>query len=145
MNTEENKAIVRRYLQAIFEKNDIATAATLLADNYLCYEPGREEAGDRAGTLEELKAFRAAFPDEQLRNSEFTAEGDTVVVRTLFEATHRGDFYGTPASGNRISAPYTIRFRLANGKIVEERDEYDAQDFMRQLGAKPESSGHQKS
>jgi steroid delta-isomerase-like uncharacterized protein len=135
MNAEENKAIVTSYLQAVFDKNDLATAAGLLAENYLCYEPGREAPGDRAGTIEELKAYRAAFPDEQLRNSELSAEGDRVVVRTRFEATHRGDFYGMPASGNRISAPFTIRFRLANGKIVEERDEYDPQEFMRQLGA----------
>src|SRR5438128_8814290 len=121
MNTEENMAIVRRYLQAVFEKDDLAAAATLLADDYVCYEPGRKEPGDRASTLQDLKAYRAAFPDEQLRNSELATEGDTVVVRTHFEGTHRCDFYGMPASGNRISAPFTIRFRVANGKIVEER------------------------
>src|SRR5438132_13577019 len=144
MNTEENKAIVRRYLQAVFEKDDLATAADLLADEYQCYEPGREEPSDRAGTLQELKAYRAAFPDEQLQINELTAQGDTVVVRTRFEGTHRGEFYGMPASGKRIHAPYTIRFRVANGKIVEERDEYDPQEFMRQLGAMPQSSGQKE-
>jgi steroid delta-isomerase-like uncharacterized protein len=143
MNTEQNKDIVSRYLQAVFDRADLASAADLLAENFVCYEPGREETGDRAGTIQDLRAYRVAFPDEQLRNIELTTEGDMVVVRTLFEGTHRGDFYGLPASGNRISAPLTIRFRVANGKIVEERDEYDPQAFMRQLGAIQEPSAHQ--
>jgi len=133
MNTEENKNIVRHYVQEIYEKGNIAVAKELLADNYLCYDPGREQPAGRDATIQELKDFRAAFPELQLGNPEYTAQGDTVSVRLTLEGTHRGSYAGMPATGKWIKMPFTIHFRVSDGKIVEERDEYDAEGFMRQL------------
>ena len=139
MSTKENENIVRRYLDEVF-KGNIDAAGELLADNYICYEPG-EEPANRAATIASNKAYRKAFPDMRLSNVQITGEGDTVTVRSKFEGTHRGEFAGMPASGNKFSLPYTIHFRVANGKIVEERDEYDPEAFMRALGT-PHTKEH---
>lgn len=135
MNTEQNKSIVRRYLQEVWEKGNLAVANELLAENYLCYEPGATEPFGRDATVRDLKAYHVAFPDLRLNNPEFSAEGDTVSVRATMQGTHQGEFGGIAASGHRISLPFSVRFRVADGKIVEERDDYDQQEFMRQLGA----------
>jgi steroid delta-isomerase-like uncharacterized protein len=135
MNPKENENIVRRYLELVLGKEDIATAADFLAENFLCYEPGEEAPAGRDADIEQIKAFRAAFPDQRLSDMQITSEGDKVYVRSIYEGTHLGNFAGMPASRNRISAPYAMQFRVVNGKIVEERDDYDIQDFMRQLGA----------
>ena len=54
-------------------------------------------------------------------------------MRLTLKGTHRGSYAGMPATGKWIKMPFTIHFRVSDGKIVEERDEYDAEGFMRQL------------
>ena len=68
-------------------------------------------------------------------------EGDKVVTRYTATGTHQGEFFGVPASGNRIemSGIQIDRFDEESGKMVEEWPEYDLLGAMKQMGAVPES------
>jgi predicted ester cyclase len=56
----------------------------------------------------------------ELRGTEETVvEGaDTVVIRSLYEATHTGPFLGIPATGRRIAYEAVDMLRVAEGRIV---------------------------
>ncbi|MGW7415037.1 ester cyclase [Streptomyces sp. NPDC054863] len=53
--------------------------------------------------------------------------------------THDGEFFGIPASGNRISVQAMNFYYLADGRIVGERGQPDLLGVMRQIGAVPAS------
>ncbi len=60
-----------------------------------------------------------AFPDQQTTIDDVFAEGDMVVVRATFKATHLGELFGIPPTSRSVTMSWISIYRLANGKIVE--------------------------
>ena len=63
------------------------------------------------------------------------ADGDKVVRRVSWTATHTGTFLGIPPSGRRVTCRETIILRIAQGKIAEEWNAADLLGLLQQLGA----------
>ena len=59
---------------------------------------------------------------------------------TTMRGTHRGDFFGLPATGREVTLTGVHIMRVADGKIVEHWGSNDDLGLMRQLGAIPEAS-----
>ncbi len=55
--------------------------------------------------------------------------------RFTLTGTHRGDFAGVPASGNKVSVTGHDFLRFKDGKISEHWAEVDMMTMMQQLGA----------
>ena len=66
------------------------------------------------------------------------AEGDKVVHRYTFRATHQGDFMGVPATGKVVTVTGIYISRFAGGKCVEDWFSGDLLGLMQQLGAIPQ-------
>ncbi len=79
----------------------------------------------------------AAFSDPHWTIEEQIAEGDTVVTRWSLVATHKGEFMGIAPTGKKIETSGITISRIADGKIVEEQDQWDVLGVMRQLGVLP--------
>jgi predicted ester cyclase len=47
------------------------------------------------------------------------ADGDIVVSQGYFQATHKGEFFGIPASGKQVSSPVFYIHKFEDGKIKE--------------------------
>jgi predicted ester cyclase len=62
------------------------------------------------------------------------AEGDLVVARYSWRGTHQGEFFGKPATGNKVAVTGTSIYRIAGGKIVEERWQEDLLGLMQHIG-----------
>lgn len=137
--SDQNKAIVRRYLQQVWDGGNLTAADELLDNNYLCYEPGQAPL-DRERTKGNVSAWRSAFPDLRTTIEDAVAEGDTVALRITINGTQQGQLGDLPPSGNRIDLPGAVLFRVRNGKITEERDFYDQATFLQQLQAKSEAT-----
>jgi steroid delta-isomerase-like uncharacterized protein len=84
-----------------------------------------------------LIAFRAAFPDWHCEIEDFVAEGDRVVNRWIGRGTHKGDFFGIPATGKSVTLTGVTEHRVENGKIVNDWSVGDQLGLMQQLGAVP--------
>ena len=122
MSASENKAFIRRYLEAI---NGQEKPAALL-DQYIA---------DSDQALKQHIAYsESAFPRYELVAEDMRAEDDKVVLRFTLRATHRGEFMGIPATGKQIAVPGLIIYRMANGKIAEHWMQVDSVELMRQLG-----------
>ena len=139
MSTEENKAVFRRFIEEWNKGNEAGMAAMeLCAADYVIHGTGVFPDTDRAGYKQRLTALWTAFPDAHLVVEDLIAEGDKVVVRYTFRATHRGEFMGVPATGKVVTMTGIDIARFAGGKCVEQWVQADFLGLMQQLGAIPQ-------
>lgn len=113
MSTEENKAIVRRSVDA-WNKRDLDALFELQdKEKFVWHGPGGEQIGPReeAQARENLEKLFAAFPDIRSEIADLIAEGDKVAVRLVVR--------GGPPTGRN-----THIMRIEDGKIVESWDCY---------------------
>ncbi len=81
-----------------------------------------------------VKGFFQAFPDLNFSIEELHAVGDRVIARLILRGTHKGDWRGIPGTGNKFEMSSTFIVRFENGKVVEEREDFDQLGFLQQLG-----------
>lgn len=137
MSTEENKALVRRFVQ-VWGKGSLDTLDELAAPNFSVYYPLlRETVHGSEAFKQVLMRFHTGLPDAEVVSEEVIAEGDQVVVRWTGQGTHTGELLGIPPTGKQATLTGITIYRLADGKIVEERGEEDALGFLQQLGVIP--------
>jgi steroid delta-isomerase-like uncharacterized protein len=133
MSTEENKAIIRRFVEEVQCKHNIQLMDELFSTDF--YDHGRLST---THTLEESKQFFAmsfaAFPDMRADIHDQVAEGDKVVTRKTFHGTHQGEFMGIPPTGKQVAFDVIDIFRIADGRIVEHWFEGEMMGLMQQLG-----------
>src|SRR5215216_1883633 len=139
MSTEENKAVVRRYIEEFINKGNLDIADELIDSNVVnldLFFPSfvAEEGG--AAVEQQLKQalsmYRTAFPDLSITVEDMIAEGDEVAVRNTWRGTQHGDLGGiaSPPDERPVTMPYMEFYRLNNGKIVEIRAESDMLTFL---------------
>ena len=102
MSTEENKAIVRRYLEALDQQNFDAIKE----------HPGLYQ------TVVRQPIIRAAFPDLQGTIEHQIAEGDTVATRGTLRGTHLGPFMGVAPTNKQLTWSVLLMDQVVDGKIV---------------------------
>ena len=129
MSTEQNKAVVRRFMTEVLATGNIDLVDELLAPDYM----NRAYNTNREGFKPLLSAMRSAIPDLHFEIQELVAEGDAVVARFTGGGTNTGSLMGMPPTGKSFSARGLTYYRLANGKIVED-DPITAPDLMQVLG-----------
>ena len=133
--TEANKALVRRMIEEGWNKHNLALLDELYAD-CVYYNPATGEVKGEA-LKQFLASMLAAFPDIRFTIEDLVAEGDKVVTRWSCTGTHRGEFMGLAPTGKQLTPSALDIFRIVEGKVVEERVEFDTLRFFQQLGAVP--------
>ena len=135
MSVDENKAVVRRFLEELVGRGNLALIDELLAPTFTVYHPAAPGPMDREGFRQLLPAYRSGFPDLSLTVEDLMAEGDLVAARFRFSGTHHGEFMGIPPSGKHFEATGIGWYLVVDGKIVEDRVNEDTFGMLRQLGA----------
>ena len=122
MDLERNKERVRRFVEAINERD--GTAVDELATGELAVRAKRW-----------VQPFDAAFPDFRMTVSELVAEGDTVVAHLRCSGTHEGEWLGVGPTGRRFeNVDEVYVFRLQGDRIVAAFGVEDNLARIRQLG-----------
>ncbi len=137
MSAEENKALIRRIIEEIWNKGDLEAVDRYFAPDYVDHAPLPGQAPGAEGYKQAAAAMREAFPDLRLTLEDILAEGDKVAFRYTMEGTHQGDFMGMPPTGKPFSVGGMIIGRIAEGKGVERWANLDTLGLMQQLGAIP--------
>ena len=82
---------------------------------------------------------RDAFPDLSVTIVDQVAEGDKVATRNeTSRGTHKGDLFGTAATGKQATVRGMEISRLAGGKVVETYVSWDTLGLLQQVGALPQ-------
>jgi steroid delta-isomerase-like uncharacterized protein len=135
MSTEQNKAIVRQFLE------DYTPAAVddLLVPNYIHHDPSLPPEFQRGrDAYKQINSmFHVAFPDLKVTVEDLVAEGNKVAARWTWDGTQRGEMMGIPPTHKQVTATGTSIHRVAEGKIVESWFNFDALGMMQQLGVVP--------
>jgi serine phosphatase RsbU (regulator of sigma subunit)/predicted ester cyclase len=118
MSIEENKALVRRFLQA-HANGDVDTVDEMLAPDFVDHNlmPGQQPG--REGYLRALTEYHAAYSDTRYLIEKQLAEGDEVVTTFAVSATHdRGEWMGLVPTGKQFQALLILVHRVLGGKII---------------------------
>ncbi len=134
MSTEENKALIRRIAEEIFNKKNLALADELVDTNYVFHAPGGQEEKGRERFKQMQPKLFTTFPDIRLTIEDMVAEGDKLAYRYTLRGTHKGDFMGIAPTGKQFELSGIAIGRVIGGKIVEEWDSSDMLGMMQQLG-----------
>jgi predicted ester cyclase len=133
MNTEQNMALLRRWL-AFADAGFTGDFGEFITQDYAGHLSGRIHMD--LPELERLeRAFAGAFGDVRRTVEDLWGNGDRLVLRVTTEATHRGDFNGIPATGRRVRFCGIVIYRFAGGRIAESWGELDFAGLWRQLTA----------
>jgi steroid delta-isomerase-like uncharacterized protein len=132
--SERNKELVRRVIDQAVNGGNLMAADELIASDYVYHEATAGEKRGREGFRHLVITYRTAFPNVRLTVNQQIAEGDWVVTRWTATGTHRGKLFGTPPTNKLVTVEGIVISRIADGKIAEEFECYDALGMMRQLG-----------
>jgi C-1 hydroxylase len=132
--TEENKAIIRRFIDGYNSRN-MDVFEKLVAPDYfdhLFQQRGRSKFKEMF-----TMAFEG-FPDWHEAIQDIIAEGDKVWVWIKATGTHSNewDLFGVsvPPTGNKVEMNMVFIWRLENGKLVEGWEVDDNLEILKQMG-----------
>ena len=137
MLTEENKAIIRRWLEECYNKASVTVADELIAIDYVNRSAPHGQTSGLQGEKQYITKICSAFPDFHITIEDQIAEGDKVVTRLTAGGTYQGgleDIPSTAAVGKRVQVNEILIHRLVDGKVVEGWIAFDELGLWRQLG-----------
>src|SRR5215204_2070223 len=130
---QENKALVRRFTEEVYNRRNLDAADELLAPDFVDYgAPPGEDAGIEGYKLA-VATEQAASSDLHFSIEEQIAEGDKVVSRVVGSGSvDQGELKGVAPTGVRITIENITINRVVEGKIVDERTVSDLSPFWQQ-------------
>ena len=129
MSLQENKAIIRRFVES-YNTGNLDLLDDIVAPDFVDHVHQLSPEGVKQVINMALKAFH----DYHETIEDIIAEGDKVWVRIKATGTHTGEFMGIAPTGNKITMMFADMFRIVNGKIVEYWEVRDGLDYNKQLG-----------
>ena len=140
MSEEENKTIIRRWIEEAWNKGNVDIASEIYASNFIARDI--HDANKVLRGPEDIKQSvimtRAIFPDIRLTIDHLIAEEDKVVGAFTISGTHRGNLGDISPTGKRVVFAAVDIWRFEGGKIVERcLTSVDWLDIMQQLGVIP--------
>lgn len=137
MSAEENRALVRRFVEEIFNQGNLEVAEEILTPDYKHHDPTTNEFGSGIdGFKQMISLYRQAF-DLRIVLEDQIASEDKVVDRWIGHGIHQGEFLGMAPTGKKVTASGISIHRIAAGKIAETWNNYDAMGIFQQLGVVP--------
>jgi steroid delta-isomerase-like uncharacterized protein len=143
MSLEENKELIRRYIQAIDDNqtSDWSILDEYVAEDFVAHNPPIPGVSlDRDGMKQAAEIFRIATPGtHEIRMQ--VAEVDLVVSHVVGHGRHEGELLGIPATNKEVETDGIAIHRIRDGKIVEYWSVTDVARVLQQVGALPGPPG----
>jgi steroid delta-isomerase-like uncharacterized protein len=132
---EQNKQLIRRYYEEMWNPWSFALAGELLADEMIFRGSLGTETKGRAQFCDYMRQVQRAFPDFHNEILELAADEDRVVARLNYTGTHRGEIFGVAPTRKSNAYSGAAFFRIAHGRVAEGWVLGDLLTLLRQLGA----------
>jgi predicted ester cyclase len=137
MSTEDNKALIRRFNEEVFNKRNLAAIDEFITPDQVDHSLPSSLPHTREGTKQAIALTLQAFPDLNYQVEDMIAAGDKVVIRYTTIGTQRGPFGPIPPTRKRVAVSGIVITRIADGKIVEQWGVDDRLAMLQQLGLIP--------
>lgn len=133
MNSEQNKALVRRFYEAI-ERKDFDALAPMVHPDFVFYNQVDTPYKGLQGLIDSEKKNFESFETFVFPIVDMIAERDKVAVYMMFEGKgYCSNVFGIPANGRSLRMSLCMWLTVKDGKIVEKRAHFDVGDIRRQL------------
>ena len=129
---ENNKRLVETLCKTVFQKHDFGQLDEIMRDDYIQHNEDTPQG--KAGFKRFFEDMFRAMPDFRYTMLKIISEGDTVMMYSTVTATHKGEWLGNPATGNKLNFNAVDIFRIENGKIAEHWDVADTLKLFTQVG-----------
>ena len=133
-SSEATKAVVRRFYRELWSAGMLEVADELFADNFIGHAPGNTLTRGPDGVKKLVSDWRAGVPDMSLEIHAQVAEGSRCATRFTGTGTHKGPWFGIPATGKEVSLSGIAITRVIDGKVVSDWGEFDIMGLLQQLG-----------
>jgi steroid delta-isomerase-like uncharacterized protein len=136
MSAEENKALVRRLIEELWNAGNPELADQIYSEDYVRHGPFAEPPIRGSAALKQFaRMYLSAVPDLHHEIEDQFAREDGVVSRLTATGTHRGEMMGIAPTDRPIRFSMFIQHRIAGGRILEEWIVYDLHAILLQVGA----------
>lgn len=136
MSIEENKALVRRYMEETFNQGNLSVIDQLASSDFVYHHATGRDLSTEAYKKMSIMT-QNAFPEACMEIDDLFAEGDKVACRFTITGIHKGEYRGIPPTGKKITFQGVNIFRIVDGKIAEIWSRLDLLGMMQQLGVIP--------
>ncbi len=136
MSVEENKAVVRRIIDELWNKGDFSVVPELISPDFIYHIPVGELKG-HDGFIQWVTIWRTACPDFHMTVDEMVGEGDTVVARLSWTGTFTGKFMDYEPTGNKIYMTEAWFMRFKDGKELGPVPFANLRSLFQQMGINP--------
>lgn len=133
MSHEENVALVQKYWEKCWNLHD---PDYLGETHHLTFSQNGIPIGIPA-FKDDLAAFFQSFPEVQVSIEDVMAHEDRVLMRVVYQGTHRGPYKGFPASGKVFRVGGLELFLIIDRRIVQHWHEMDHLAILTQIGYSP--------
>ena len=130
-----NSEIVNQFIEEVLNQGNINACGKYFWEDMVEQEPLPSQGPGLDGLKDVLRGLRSAFPDMHWTIEEQISEGEKVMTRFEWTATHQGAFFGIAATGRPVKVWGMVVDRLVNGKIKDTRILMDTPAMMAQLTA----------
>lgn len=134
MSAEENKAIIRRYYDELWNRWNLDVVDEIISVEVTFRGSLGSTVKGRHGFKQYVNMVCAAFPDFHNTIDDLIAEGDKVVARLTYRGTHKGELFGIAPTGRQVTYAGIAIFRIVDGKIVDGWVIGDTLGLMQQIG-----------
>ena len=135
MSTEENKALIGRLYEEVWNQHNPEAADEFVAADVFIRDMLPEYQHGLDGYKHLVRWLHAAIPDLHTKIENIIAEGDKVATVVTVSGTHTGPLHDLPPSGNPISVKQSHWYRLADGKVTEAWSVRDDLGMVQQMQA----------
>ena len=142
MSKEQNKALVFRFYEELWNERKTEIADEIFAENCITHQlqSGTDVVGESRSpeaVKHHIAEWLNGFPDLRFTVEQMIAEEETVVSRSVMRGTHTGNWLGINPTGKQISIRMIVIHRIENGKIAEDWVLVESLGFFQQLGLAP--------
>jgi len=134
---KDNAAIVREFADEVITRGKIEAAGKYFWEDMVEQVPMPGQGPGLSGLQDAIRMMRTGFPDIVFSIVEQITEGDKVASRFEWTGTHRGEFFGIPATGRSVRVWGIVIDRLENGRVKDTRILMDTMGMMGQLVVLP--------
>jgi steroid delta-isomerase-like uncharacterized protein len=135
MSTEENRRLVRRYYEELWNEWNFDLAGEIISQDVRFRGSLGVEAKELRGFVDYMLRVKNAFPDFSNKVEELIAGDDAVAARLTYTGTHLGEIFGIAATGKPVTYSGAAIFKIADGKIFDGWVLGDVQSLLQQLNA----------
>jgi predicted ester cyclase len=137
---------IKSFFHSVYHEGRVWGSPEMLAEFYAHLAPDivfhRPPFPDLAGieaNRQSDEAMAVAFSDNKVSIEELIVEGDTAVLRYIWEGVHTGvsPSLGIPPTGKHVKSMGCSVYHWKDGKIVEQWDYLDMLGLLQQMGVIP--------